>query len=47
MRTHLDDIEAAKAMLANIDMGVTQIAHRLNVSTATLYRHVPAARRER
>ena len=27
-----DDIEAAKAMLANPDIGVTQIAHRLGVS---------------
>jgi transposase-like protein len=33
-----DDIEAAKAMLANPDIGVTQIAHRLGVSRATLYR---------
>ncbi len=39
-----DDIEAAKAMLTNPDIGVTQIAHRLNVSPATLYRHIPAAR---
>ena len=39
-----DDIEAAKAMLANPDIGVTQIAHRLNVSPATLYRYIPAAR---
>src|SRR5271165_263803 len=39
-----DDIEAAKAMLANPDIGVTQIAHRLNVSAATLYRYIPAAR---
>jgi hypothetical protein len=27
-----DDIETAKAMLANPDIGVTQIAHRLGVS---------------
>jgi DNA invertase Pin-like site-specific DNA recombinase len=33
-----DDIEAAKAMLANPDIGVTQIAHRLGASPATLYR---------
>src|SRR5271157_2726647 len=33
-----DDIEAAKAMLANPDIGVTQIAHRLGVSPATLCR---------
>jgi DNA invertase Pin-like site-specific DNA recombinase len=39
-----DDIEAAKAMLANSDIGVTQIAHRLGVSPATLYRYIPAAR---
>jgi hypothetical protein len=39
-----DDIEAAKAMLANPDVGVTQIAHRLGVSAATLYRYIPAAR---
>jgi hypothetical protein len=30
-----DDIAAAKAMLANPDIGVTQIAHRLGVSPAT------------
>jgi len=39
-----DDIEAAKALLANPDIGVTQIAHRLGVSPATLYRCIPAAR---
>ena len=39
-----DDIEAAKAMLANPDIGVTQIAHRLGVSPATLYRYIPAVR---
>jgi len=32
------------AMLANPDIGVTQIAHRLGVSPATLYRYIPAAR---
>lgn len=37
-----DDIEAAKALLANPDIGVTQIAHR--ISPATLYRYIPAAR---
>jgi AcrR family transcriptional regulator len=37
-------IEAAKAMLTNPDTGVTQIAHRLGVSPATLYRYLPAAR---
>jgi len=39
-----DDIEAAKALPANPDIGVTQIAHRLGVSPATLYRYIPAAR---
>jgi DNA invertase Pin-like site-specific DNA recombinase len=39
-----DDIEAAKAMLANPDIGVTQIAHRLGVFPATLYRYSPVAR---
>ena len=39
-----DDIEAAKSLLANPDIGVTQIAHRLGVSPATLYRYIPAAR---
>jgi AcrR family transcriptional regulator len=39
-----DDIEAAKAMLANAAIGETQIAHRLGVSPATLYRYIPAAR---
>jgi DNA invertase Pin-like site-specific DNA recombinase len=38
-----DDIDAAKALLANPDIGVTQIAHRLGVSPATLYRYIPAA----
>ena len=33
-----DDSEAAKATLANPDIGVTQIAHRLGVSPARLYR---------
>jgi AcrR family transcriptional regulator len=39
-----EDIEAAKAMLANPDIGLTQIAHRLGVSPATLYRYILAAR---
>jgi DNA invertase Pin-like site-specific DNA recombinase len=30
-----DDLEAARALLANPDIGVTQIAHRLGVSPAT------------
>ncbi len=39
-----DDIGAAKAMRTKTDHGGTQIAHRLNVSTASLYRFIPAAR---
>jgi predicted DNA-binding protein (UPF0251 family) len=31
-------------VLANPDIGVTEIAHRLGVSAATLYRYIPAAR---
>jgi len=31
-------------LLANPDIGVTLIAHRLGVSPATLYRYTPAAR---
>ncbi len=31
-------------MLANPDIGVTQIAQRLGVSPAMLYRYLPAAR---
>lgn len=38
------DIEAAKAMLTNPDIGVSQVAHRIEVSTATLDRHIPATR---
>jgi DNA invertase Pin-like site-specific DNA recombinase len=39
-----DDIEAAKALLADPDIGMTQIAHRLGVSSAMLYRYIPAPR---
>ena len=39
-----EDIEAAKAMLTNPDIGVASVAHRLGVSLATLYRYIPAAR---
>jgi predicted transcriptional regulator YheO len=40
----VDDLEAARALLANPDNGVTQIADRLSVSPATLYRYIPAPR---
>jgi AcrR family transcriptional regulator len=39
-----DDLEAARALLANPDIAVSQIAHRLGVSPATLYRYILAAR---
>ena len=39
-----DDIQAAKAMLTTPEIGVASVAHRLGVSLATLYRHIPAAR---
>jgi DNA invertase Pin-like site-specific DNA recombinase len=39
-----DDLDVARALLADPDIGVTQIAHRLGVSPATLYRYIPAAR---
>jgi hypothetical protein len=31
-------------MLANPDIGVTQMAHRLGISPAKLYRYMPATR---
>jgi hypothetical protein len=37
-------IEAAKALLANPDIGVTQIAHRLGVSPVDALSVHPAAR---
>jgi DNA invertase Pin-like site-specific DNA recombinase len=37
-------VAAAKAMLADPDMGVREVCKRLGVSVATLYRHLPAAR---
>ena len=39
-----EDIRAAKAMLTDPDIGVATVAHRVGVSLATLYRHIPAAR---
>lgn len=38
------DLAAAKAMLSDPAITVTEIAKRLNISPATLYRHLPAAR---
>jgi len=39
-----EDIEAARAMLSNPEIGVASVANRLGVSLATLYRYIPAAR---
>jgi AcrR family transcriptional regulator len=39
-----DDIEAAKAMLADPDISVAQIAYRLGVSITTLHRYIRVAR---
>jgi len=39
-----DDLKAARAMLADKSITVEEVAKRLNVSPATLYRHLPAAR---
>jgi AcrR family transcriptional regulator len=40
----MDALGSARALLANSNIGVTQIAQRLGVSPATLYRYIPAAR---
>lgn len=40
----LQDVAAAKAMLADPSFTVVDVAKRLGVSAATLYRHLPAAR---
>lgn len=39
-----DDIAVAKALLANPEITVKEIAKRLGVSVSTLYKHMPAAR---
>lgn len=39
-----DDLKAAKALLADPTITVDDVARRLDVSPATLYRHLPAAR---
>lgn len=38
------DLKAARAMLADKSITVEEVAKRLGVSLATLYRHLPAAR---
>lgn len=39
-----EDLQAAKAMLADPAITVAQVAKRLNISPATLYRHLPGGR---
>jgi len=39
-----EDIEAAMTLLANPDITVAEVAQRVGVSPATLYRYLPAAR---
>jgi DNA invertase Pin-like site-specific DNA recombinase len=38
------DIQAAKAMLADPEITVEEVARRLNVAPSTLYRHMPGGR---
>lgn len=39
-----EDLKAAKALLADPKINVSDVAQRLGVSSATLYRHIPAPR---
>jgi DNA invertase Pin-like site-specific DNA recombinase len=39
-----DDLDAARTLLANPDIAVADVADRVGVSPATLYRYLPAAR---
>ncbi len=39
-----DDLDVARTLLANPDITVAEVADRLGVSPATLYRYLPAAR---
>ena len=39
-----NDIRAAKAMLADGDITVSEVAKRLNIAPSTLYKYLPAAR---
>lgn len=38
------DLSAARALLADASISVSDVARRLNVAVSTLYRHLPAAR---
>jgi DNA invertase Pin-like site-specific DNA recombinase len=39
-----DDLDVAMTLLANPDITVAEVAERIGVSPATLYRYLPAAR---
>ena len=39
-----DDLDVATTLLANPDITVAEVAERVGVSPATLYRYLPAAR---
>lgn len=39
-----DDLKAARAMLADPSIRVADVARRMGVSVATIYKHIPAAR---
>lgn len=39
-----DDLDAARALLADPSITTTEVAKRLGVSVSTLYKHIPAAR---
>ena len=39
-----DDLDVARTLLANPDITVADVADRIGVSSATLYRYLPAAR---
>jgi len=39
-----DDLDVARTLLANPDITVSEIAERIGVSSATLYRYIPTAR---
>jgi DNA invertase Pin-like site-specific DNA recombinase len=39
-----EDLDVARTLLANPDIAVSEVASRLGVSPATLYRYIPAAR---
>lgn len=43
-KLNADDLKAAKALLADPEINIEEVARRLGGSSATLYRHMPAPR---